>query len=229
VAVGGGGSSSTTSGGGAGAAGGSTSTGGAGGGGTGGGGGQDPSPAGCSDGTREAYIDVNAEPAIAGCSGGFSVAGVVSVASLTPACGRVSGNDSSNPSGTGCSVADLCAVGWHVCESSADVASSASTGMCPPAESTPTLWITRQTGPDGAGDACASTGVNNLLGCGALIGNKAEPNCAPLNQSLHQADCAATSTWFCGTVSPTFDEATIVTKSGSLENSDEGGALCCRG
>ena len=53
------------------------------------------STAGCSDGTREGFTDVAKFPRIAGCSGGFSVPGVL--VTLAPACARIAGNSSPNP------------------------------------------------------------------------------------------------------------------------------------
>src|SRR5207244_3044167 len=43
-------------------------------------------PIGCSDGTREAFVSMNTHPNIAGCSGGFSVAGVTTQNSMSPQC-----------------------------------------------------------------------------------------------------------------------------------------------
>ena len=81
------------------------------------------SPIGCSDGTREAFTNMGTHPNIAGCSGGFSVAGVTTQNSMSPQCNRGAGNSSGNTFGNGCSVEDLCAAGWHVCTSSAEVQS----------------------------------------------------------------------------------------------------------
>ena len=60
------------------------------------------------------------QPNIAGCAGGFDVPGVTTAASMQPNCGRISGNSSINPQGTGCSVEDLCSEGWHVCTGAED-------------------------------------------------------------------------------------------------------------
>lgn len=66
-----------------------------------------PVNTGCSDGTREWFIDRTLYPDIAGCSGGFSVPGIASnnVGVTNRPCASVAGNDSPNPIGTGCSAA----------------------------------------------------------------------------------------------------------------------------
>ena len=88
----------------------------------------DPNTVGCSDGTREGFRDVANWPDIAGCAGGWQRLGLLDLVARAPLCNRVSGNDSSNPNGDGCSAADLCAGGWHGCVDGPDVASSSPTG-----------------------------------------------------------------------------------------------------
>jgi hypothetical protein len=56
---------------------------------------------GCADGTREYFTDRSSFPDIAGCSGGWSVPGV----SQSTNCSNNAGNNSPNPTGTGCSAA----------------------------------------------------------------------------------------------------------------------------
>src|SRR5262245_57619288 len=107
---------------------------------------------GCADDTREAY---DGESSIAACQGGFSVVGVTSAEAQAPACGRKAGNDSSNPSGQGCSAEDLCSRGWHVCRSAAEVQAKASTGACP-GDSGTLFWLTRQA--EDANGACVDKG-----------------------------------------------------------------------
>ncbi len=99
-------------------------------------------PPGCADGTREGFTDGVMYPDIAGCSGGFSIPGVMPFNpgkapacptyathdSVTPACNRGAGNDGANPTGNGCNVADLCQAGWHVCNGSNDVTARSKTG-----------------------------------------------------------------------------------------------------
>jgi hypothetical protein len=97
---------------------------------------------GCADGDREGFVEVVSYPDIAGCSGGWSVPGVMwqnpgtapacpSLATYDttdPACGRRAGNDGANPDGNGCNVADLCESGWHVCTSAADITAHSPSG-----------------------------------------------------------------------------------------------------
>ncbi|MBI4509188.1 MAG: hypothetical protein HY698_06105 [Deltaproteobacteria bacterium] len=74
----------------------------------------EPSLVGCADGQREAFVDHNAFPAIAGCLGAWE--GLMSL--RTPTTGTACGDDL-GPCGA---PADLCAPGWHVCGSSGTVA-----------------------------------------------------------------------------------------------------------
>jgi hypothetical protein len=175
--------------------------------------GPDATVVGCADGTREAFVDMAAHPKIAGCAGGFTVPGVVSNASKLPACARAGGNNGANPSGTGCSVEDLCALGWHVCTSRTDVA--VEDAGCDP---TPGFWLTRQS--QSAAGACIVGGTNNLVGCGTL-GEVASGTCTPLNRDMRYFHCADASPWSCGT--GPVGEANIVVKPGPAQ----GGVLCC--
>src|SRR5581483_11504118 len=103
---------------------------------------------GCSDGSREAFVSVKDFPSIAGCAGGWSVPGVISTASMTPACGLAAGNDGDRPAGNSCSVADLCAVGWHVCGGATELASQnvtcAQAGIPNSNNATPGPYATRK-------------------------------------------------------------------------------------
>jgi len=173
---------------------------------------------GCADGTREAYAS---EERIAACAGAFDVPGVVTAASQSPACARGAGNDGSNAAGTGCSVADLCGAGFHVCRDVAEVQSAASTGACPPASGT-TFWLTRQATDDSG--QCVAGGANNLVGCGAGLGVAAQASCAPLDTEVRYTHCQASSAWECGGSADANSEASVVTK----VRSTEGGALCCK-
>src|SRR5262245_27652189 len=60
---------------------------------------------GCADGQREGFVDLSAYPHIAACAGGWSAPGVIGV---TAACDHHAGDDGPDPSGVGCSAADLC-------------------------------------------------------------------------------------------------------------------------
>jgi hypothetical protein len=189
----------------------------AGAGGAGGSGGSDP--IGCSDGTREWFTNA-LYPTIAGCSGAWSEPGLTSPASTQPQCGRQAGNDGAIVDGNGCSVADLCAAGWHVCVDKVDVGMRTSAcamfGLAG-------IWIVRAGGPSGMSN-CTSVGVNNLFGCGAGIGTAAPNNCSPLSRELIFSDCAGSSAWQCGGTVNSDVEAAVVTKS----SPDEGGVLCCQ-
>ncbi|MBX3125210.1 MAG: hypothetical protein KF718_00755 [Polyangiaceae bacterium] len=176
------------------------------------------SAVGCSDGQREGYTNLTSFPNIAACAGGFSVAGVKTTASMTPQCGRNAGDDSSNASGTGCSVADLCAEGWRVCNGSADVTARAA--GCTTATG---FWATRQSTSNGT--SCSATGTNNVVGCGTTgYGFSGGLNgCSPLNRAIGNGlgDCPAG--WSCGSSSSS--EANNVTRFGT---GSTGGVLCCR-
>jgi len=176
------------------------------------------SSSGCSDGTREAFTNTQTHPNIAGCVGGWSVAGVLTP--KAPACGRVSGNSSINPNGTGCAAEDLCAVGWHICASAAEVALKSSTGCTGAVGGGRTLFFTtRQSGP-GTGN-CAATGANDIFGCGTLGATPAS-SCAPLDRFSHNLCGSLGAPWSCG--SDGFQEANNVTKTAV----GGGGVLCCR-
>jgi hypothetical protein len=176
---------------------------------------------GCSDGKREGFASSSN---IAACSGGWTVPGVATPASQMPACKRNSGDDNaSNPSGSGCSVADLCAQGWHVCATSAEVAASSGAISCAAATfDAGTFFVTRQSGNGNAG--CAAGGVNDLFGCGN-VGNAANASCSPLTRT-NGTGCSVTGApWSCGAVAAgNLTEANTVTKSGA----GKGGVLCCR-
>jgi hypothetical protein len=175
--------------------------------------------AGCSDGTRELFIDPGVHPDIAGCSGGFSVAGVLSAAARAPQCGRHAGNHGLEPSGWGCSVADLCSLGWHVCESAAEVALKSANGEC--ANDGLGFWATRQSQDDQR--LCIAAGNNNLVGCGVGLGEAPHPSCDPLALELRETHCNGSCAWICDGTS-VFDEADFVQKYGP----EDGGVLCCR-
>jgi hypothetical protein len=206
------------------------------GGGMGGAGGMPISTVGCADGTREAFVSQTRFPTIAGCSGGFMIAGVLTPASTSPACNRGAGNSGMNPTGTGCTVEDLCADGWHVCLGAAELTSLGTNVTCAnagiPAENAlgtnRMLFVTRQHGA--AGSACTpgdTTGVNNLHGCsntGTAESNQCSP---PLNEIWSHTDCMAAPPWACSDATNpgnTNDEALVVTKPGP----GAGGVLCCK-
>lgn len=181
---------------------------------------------GCSDGTREAFTSTNTHPNIAGCSGGWSIPGVTTQASLVPTCNRNSGNSSNNQAGTGCSVEDLCAVGWHVCNDAQEVGMRSGTGKCDTISmlSSTNFWTTRQSMDQNLN--CAPNSHNNFVGC--TLGNlgtlQPGQGCAPLDSAMYYASCQANPPWQCGNQNTAQNEADLVTKTGS----DHGGVICCR-
>lgn len=173
---------------------------------------------GCSDGSREAFASLGMFPDIAACSGGWSIAGLVTT--TTAACGHASGNGSENPTGKGCNVADLCQAGWHVCETAAEVGQK-SGGGCAGAvvAGQNAFFVVRQSG---TGNAQCGAGTNDLFGCGD-VGLAPDPaTCAPLDRFSNDLCAALPATWACGTDGA--DEANKVTKTAS----EGGGVLCCR-
>jgi len=131
-----------------------------------------PGPPGCADGQREGFIDGKTFPDIGGCSGGWSIPGVMAFDpgfapecptlatfdTLQPRCGRQGGDDGSNPSGAGCDVEDLCEAGWHVCTGAADVTSHSPSGCTGAAlaNDPSRFFVTRQSS-NGCGDCATGT------------------------------------------------------------------------
>jgi hypothetical protein len=210
-----------------------------------------PDPVGCSDGSREGFVSFATFPAIAACAGGFSVPGVV--VTTMPTCGRRSGNDGQNREGMGCSAADLCADGWHVCRGKEEVASRAN-GSCDGvvAQGAAPRSVFFAVAQNSANDTtCDRSGVSNdVFGCGNLgLALGPEKNCAPLTHALAstRADSCGVpeaeptqGPWQClGGASSHLSEGLLVTKRGcmgtscvangrSISNADKGGVLCCR-
>ncbi len=184
--------------------------------------------AGCADGSREGYTDTISYPQIAGCFGAWDEPGLTSLASRTPKCNRAAGNDGARPNGGGCSAADLCAVGWHVCENAAAIA--AIPGGCNQAISPfmgdRVFFATRQRAEN---NVCTTNGqgANNLYGCGTF-GGTPDHSCNPLNRLLRDTDCDNNAPWSCATGNgqpgQDLNELDQVVK-GSPRL---GGVLCCR-
>jgi hypothetical protein len=184
-----------------------------------------PEQMGCADGTREGFTSLDDWMNIAGCAGAWSVPGLLSADARLPACNRGAGNDGPNPSGTGCTVTDLCAVGWRVCLDADDVRRSSASG-CESAvlDDQPRFFLVMAgASPQGI---CTPdrTAQNDLHGCGTL-GQSESPGCDPLNRRLTFADCQASQgVWSCGGPSEHLAEAAVVSKA----SSSLGGVLCCR-
>lgn len=222
------------------------------------------SAVGCADGQREGFTDLAMYPDIAGCDGAWTIPGihtdapgtapacpgVAATDTTVPACGRSTGDDSANPLGTGCNVADLCAVGWHVCTGAADVARSSPTGCAGATGSDdgPLFFATRQsstgcgqcatgTRTDAACDSasctpgCLQTAAtsNDFFGCGNIGSSPPADVCGPLDR-FSQDLCSglAGSPWTCNLTTMADDnglcEAYTVTKT----DVSHGGVACCR-
>ncbi len=176
---------------------------------------------GCSDGTREGFLSPVTYPNIAGCSGGWSVPGVLSTSVST--CSRIAGDSSSNPTGSGCSSADLCAVGWHVCTTNAQVAAKSSTGDCSGVTTGVGSSVFFATLQSGSGNAlCEATGANDLFGCGN-IGTTPNSGCNPLTRSSGNLCGGLGAPWVCTSLNGGYDETQRVVKTASAG----GGVLCC--
>jgi len=115
---------------------------------------------GCADGAREGFLDQDTYPEIAACNGGFQIPGLL--AELKPTCNFAGGDDGENPSGAGCSAADLCAPGWHVCATALEVGQLSPTGCDGATLEDPAFYATRQSGP---GCGLCATGFQSLPGC----------------------------------------------------------------
>lgn len=182
--------------------------------------GQCTSLSGCSDGEREGFVDQTTHPAIAGCSGGWSLPGMVNPQSGADC--TAAGDDSANPSGTDCGAADLCAAGWHVCLTPADVAAHSSTGCGSATQAgDPSLFFSqRQSGP---GNGFCGVGSNDIFGCGNVGAAPNAGTCSPLTRFSHDlCNAIPRPPWSCG-LNGTL-EANVVVKT----DSTAGGVLCCR-
>jgi hypothetical protein len=173
---------------------------------------------GCADGQREGFQDATAFPDLAACAGGWTTAGILG---RSPVCGRLSGDDSLNPDGIGCATEDLCAEGWHVCASTAEVATASPTG-CASDLPAGTFFAAAVSG-DG-GDECDG-GTNDLFGCGT-VGRAAAGSCVPLDRASGDECADLSGEWDCpgAFLIGSSTEAEDVLKNGP----GGGGVLCCR-
>jgi len=184
---------------------------------------------GCADGTREGFTDASTFSMIAGCGGGWTIAGLVS---STPASGcTVAGNTSSNPFGSGCNAANLCASGWHICANSSEVLSHLPNGK--------TCWdawggagaerrFFASMQPSNGNGYCNTSGTNDIFGCGNYGDPPQVGSCGTLNV-FSSEDCSAirfigtTVVWECGGAGDSSDERANVLK----KVPEGGGVLCC--
>lgn len=213
----------------------------------------EPEPeAGCADGQREGFLDWDVYPDIAACSGAWSEPGITGFGAATT-CGHGAGDDSGNTEGSGCSAADLCQTGWHVCDGAAEVADLA--GSCddavPPGTPDKALFFAvSQTSDDNTVCDDGTSAANDVFGCGNL-GHTLDSSkgCGPLDRALASMSpdsCGYNEAepghgpWECnGGSGSHLAEGALVTKAGcpggscsydgaSVGNSDKGGVLCCR-
>jgi hypothetical protein len=183
-----------------------------------------PADLGCADGTREAFTSAPDWPNIAGCSGAWSVPGLLGPEARAPVCDRAAGNDGMNVWGQGCSVSDLCALGWHVCRDASDVRRSSPAGCESAVDSDERRFFLVLAGASPQGICSPDRGAqNDLHGCGTL-GQSESAGCDPLNRRMSFYECQSSGVWSCGDASDHLAEATLVSKSDPAL----GGALCCR-
>ncbi|KYF81579.1 hypothetical protein BE17_50450 [Sorangium cellulosum] len=196
-----------------------------------------PATNGCSDGTREAFVEEDIYPLIAGCAGGFTVPGIL--IDPLPQCGFGGGNTGQNPEGLGCSASDLCARGFHICKGADDVALHAPTG-CDGAVAEPGLFFATRQGSTGCaycalgdnmdpdvctGESCAldcatsRITANDLFGCGSV--GRRPRLCGVLDRTSGDLCEALKEPWDCG--GDGYNESNHVIKPGAAG----GGVLCC--
>ncbi len=209
---------------------------------------------GCADEEREGFVDLDKYRHIAGCSGAWDQPGV-SPTTIVPTCGRAAGDDGTNKEGTGCSSADLCATGWHICDGWQEVAAKSPTGCAgstpPDAAPKSLLFAVRQPSENNTVCGQPGDGFNDVFGCGNLgHGIAPDKGCGPLDRALastQEDSCGFNEAephhgpWECiGGAGSDLKEGETVTKKGCpasnpceydgkpIRNWDKGGVLCCR-
>ncbi|MFO0744234.1 MAG: hypothetical protein U1F43_00980 [Myxococcota bacterium] len=208
---------------------------------------------GCADGAREGFVDEAAWPQIAACSGAWTKPGTTPD-SVVPTCDRKGGDDGPNPDGGTCSSADLCAVGWHVCNGWRDLAARSPTGCAGavPPGAAPKSYFFAIRQPSATNIVCGDPGAgdNDVFGCGNLgVGLGPDRGCGPLDRALASTQpdhCGFNEAepnlgpWQCiGGAGSDLHEGATVTKKGCpnhacsydgqpVGSSDRGGVVCCR-
>lgn len=190
-----------------------------------------PSVAGCADGSREGFKNIASYPQIAACVGGWSIPGVATPASFSRACNAQSGNDGEIE---GCTVADTCAVGWHVCKSAAEVRyktrneaeelavhGTSNTGCDAVNDFETGFFVTRQSGSGYA--ICGAEGTNDVFGCGS-VGSHIQTNCQGLQSFTHNLCSKVKQAGFQCSANGGEAEALSITHDTNVE----GGAMCCK-
>jgi len=215
---------------------------------------------GCADGTREGFQSQATFPAIAACAGGWDgESGAAGFGGVFPSPLRTTsvtcaqnGNSGSNPNGTGCSAADLCAPGWHIC-AGGEVIARASGGLTSPAQTdgcAATTWPPSSffaaaigstgcfecaepsgtlTGPSCTNASCAvgcqanPAITNDLFGCGTE--GVVIGTCGDVDRSSNDLCGSLDAGWACGTDGTR--ESVNATHVPSRAPGTMGGVLCC--
>jgi len=156
---------------------------------------------GCDSGVRAGFADTSRFPNIAACAGSWD----------TPGLDADSAGDSS--------AAALCAPGWHVCSSVAEVKRKSNGAGCAGAELRTDGFFAIAEGVAGT-PKCFTAGSVGVLGCGSL-GAPAPSSCAPLDRVSNPGCSALDAPWACQKDNELW----------SLAKSEYagGGVLCCEG
>jgi hypothetical protein len=135
-----------------------------------------------------------------------------------------------NAAGTGCNGADLCAAGWHICASQAEVATKSSGAGCDTANQVSAggvgFFATAQTGSGWTVCDAKQGSFNDIFGCGTDGSTNVDSTCAPLNRFTNDV-CSGFNAdankygWNCG--SNRYHESNNITHGGT-----RGGVLCCK-
>ena len=162
-----------------------------------------PSKVGCSDGTREGFLDQEVYPKIAACGGAWTIPGIHNTQA---ACNDESGNTGVNPMGEGCNVTDLCAENWHVCYGKVDVLTRNPLGCggCMDGAPSPAFFLAR-TSSVGAFNCSQDSTLfggpgtsNDLFGCGNLGCPTTQGDCASGSGKCDPGEpCATCAEGFC--------------------------------
>ncbi len=169
---------------------------------------------GCADGTREGFPDPGTHPGIAACAGGWTEPGLG--IAIVPECEHQGGNDTANPGGAGCSSADLCAAGWHVCETAVEVAARTDMGCTNLGGEG--FFAMAQSGP---GNEQCGEGANDLFGCGTIGAVIDSGSCTPIDRFSGPGCEDLPSTWNCG------PDPAIEAQNVGKPDAADGGVLCC--
>ena len=159
-------------------------------------------PAGCDSGVRDGFVDRKRFPRIAACAGSWDEPGLVS-------------GSSPNESTAGA----LCAEGWHICTSVAEVERRSGGQGCAGAGLGEGEFFAILEGASKP-PPCFTRGAVGVLGCGAL-GAPAADACAPMNRVSNPGCSALSAPWACQKGS----ELWSIVK----PEHAGGGVLCCEG